>query len=754
MKFLVYFFLILGVVNTFAQKQIENPKLFSNGEKSVCFVGDSITHHGYYPKHIALYYVTRYPYLQKDFLNAGFEGGSANTTNLRLKADIAPKNAQIHTVMLGMNDVRHGNFSKKALADKEKHEAKKIENFEIYKRNMTKLVDSLQEKGKVVLLSSSIYDGIGDILDPYAVMRNGEIIHLKRSKGLQYVNDELNRYGQWCAKLAKERNLLFADLWRETNLANIKVVKENQHSSAIGRNRVHPFDFGGFFTAYAFLKDLGESNVVSTVSIDAQTCNSEFINAIVLNVSKKWLNIPLLEKKYELTFDIEEYALPYPLTENTYACTKYCNFSKDLNQQMLIVKNLPQGEYQLKIDEKIVGFYTHKQLQNGVNLGENILTPQAKQALLVEHQLEIWRERTQRVRDLFGTEFIMGVYNDDNTPEQNIKIAKIWIDKNKVSKASRNSFLWYVQNRNNKDKFQQQANDALKKAYELAKPKLHKYSLSKIFKEIYVSEKNTKPETPNNINIVKDIKYSDVSNRTLDLFLPKDKKISHPCVILFHGGGWISGKKTNMQPMAEYLASVGYAVVNVEYALKKQFNEALKDQFRVLKWIENNADKYKINLDKIATCGGSSGGVMAMQLATIANNIDAFNKTINKTDLKPKSVKPISACITMASGHDMTHPRRFNKMFACDTPKARNYSSYTYLSKNNPPTLLTHGMFDNVVTSSETLKISEALQQNGIETQVILYNTKIHAYWQLNGGKLMQKVWTDVQNFLDKTFKQ
>ena len=58
---------------------------------------------------------------------------------------------------------------------------------------MTKLVESLQEKGKVVLLSSSIYDGIGDILDPYAVMRNGEIIHLKRSKGLQYVNDELNR---------------------------------------------------------------------------------------------------------------------------------------------------------------------------------------------------------------------------------------------------------------------------------------------------------------------------------------------------------------------------------------------------------------------------------------------------------------------------------------------------------------------------------------------------------------------------------
>ena len=91
---LALFFLILPLV-VCAQKRIDNPKLFSDKEKSVCFVGDSITHHGYYPKHIALYYITRYPHLEKSFLNAGFEGGSANTTNLRFNADVASKKAQI-----------------------------------------------------------------------------------------------------------------------------------------------------------------------------------------------------------------------------------------------------------------------------------------------------------------------------------------------------------------------------------------------------------------------------------------------------------------------------------------------------------------------------------------------------------------------------------------------------------------------------------------------------------------------------------
>ncbi len=457
------------------ETNISEPKLFDGGEKSICFVGDSITHHGYYPKHIALYYITRYPTLQKNFLNAGFEGGSANTTNMRFEADVVSKKADIYTVMLGMNDVRHWNFTTKALADKKKHEETKAKNFDTYKKDMTKLVDNLQKNGKVVLLSSSIYDGISDVIDPIAVGRNGKIIPIKRAKGLLFVNDELNRYGQWCAQLAKERNLRFADHWRETNAANEKIVKENPHASAIGRNRVHPFDFGGLFTAYAFLKDIGETSVVSSVEIDVKSNKVKLANAKISNL--------IIGKDGTISFDLIENSLPYPFTKETITCPKYCDFNKDLNTQLLKIKSLKPAKYELIIDGTTVGFYESDKLANSVNLAENTLTPQAKQAREVEKQMEIWRERTQRVRDLFGTEFIMRVFDKNYTDEQKIATAKAKIQQKKIDKSTVESFEYYIANLKNKNAFQKQADDALQTAYKVTQPRVHKYELRPVQKK-------------------------------------------------------------------------------------------------------------------------------------------------------------------------------------------------------------------------------------------------------------------------------
>ncbi len=456
---------------TFASEtKIPDPKLFAEGEKSICFVGDSITHHGYYPKHIALYYITRYPNLKKVFLNAGYEGGSANTTNIRVEADVASKNADIYTVMLGMNDVRHWNFTKKALADKQKHEEVKAKNFDIYKRDMTKLVDSLQKRGKVVLLSSSIYDGISDVVEPIAVARNGKIIPIKREKGLEFVNDELNRYGQWCAQLAKERGLRFADHWRETNAANIKIVKENPHNSAIGKNRVHPFDLGGLFTAYAFLKDIGETSLVSAVKIDAKKKYVDTKNARISHLK--------IKHNGAMSFTLKENALPFPFTKETKSCPKYCDFNKDLNVQSLAITSLPKyGIFALKIDGKSIGEFSAEQLASGMNLAELNNTPQADQARDVEKQIEIWRERTQRVRDLFGTEFIMRVFDQKYTPEQKAHIARAKIEQKKISQSTVESFEWYIENYKNKNTFQKQADLALEEAYKLAQPRSHKYEL-------------------------------------------------------------------------------------------------------------------------------------------------------------------------------------------------------------------------------------------------------------------------------------
>ncbi|MCC6353449.1 MAG: hypothetical protein IT577_06160 [Verrucomicrobiae bacterium] len=56
---------------------------------------------------------------------------------------------------------------------------------------------------------------------------------------------------------------------------------------------------------------------------------------------------------------------------------------RDLNQEILSVRGLPAGTYELKIDGAVVGHHSAKELECGINLALNEATPQFKQAKAV-----------------------------------------------------------------------------------------------------------------------------------------------------------------------------------------------------------------------------------------------------------------------------------------------------------------------------------------------------------------------------------
>ncbi len=689
------------------------PNLFKDGESSICFVGDSITHHGYYPKQIALYYITRFPEYKIRFLNAGFEGGSANTTNIGFDIYVSPKNADVWTLMLGMNDVRHSNFSKKALADKQAHEKALAENFDRYCSNMKKLVRRLSQEGKLVLLSPSIYDGISDVIDPISVDRNAMIIPRKRAPGLSGVNDELKRYGEFVKKLSADNGALFADVWAQTQSANEAIVAQNPHSSAVGRNRVHPFDFGGFFAAAGFLKGVGESALVSEVDIDATSHKSSAKNARISDL--KWLD-------GGVEFSLLENSLPFPLTKATFAAPRYCDFAEKLDMQKVKVGGLKKGIYSLQIDGDIVGFYSADDLSKGVNIALNPLTPQTRQAREVERQVEIWRKNTQRTRDLFGTEFIMRVTDySDSAMDKNIESAKRYIAAKKPNKALRESFVYYINHRKDKSAFKKAAQEAIDRAYHAAKPRPHSYKISAADLRKLTPLKEYGARV-----IAEKEKYAPAPNCYFDAFAPENRKGKLPCAIIFHGGGWVGGNSADTQPLARFLSSNGYVCINAHYSM--DYQQALRDEFTLFNYVVENAQRLGIDTSKIAVIGCSSGGVMASQIAAAANSDKAFKAFGLDESLKPKAA--VGACITMGTGNDMHAPRRFNAMFACDVEKADKYGVYDKLSKSNPPTLILHGALDRVVTSGESLKMEKALKKIPVSARAVFYGTDKHHIWR------------------------
>ncbi|MDQ7949871.1 MAG: alpha/beta hydrolase, partial [Pedobacter sp.] len=64
-----------------------------------------------------------------------------------------------------------------------------------------------------------------------------------------------------------------------------------------------------------------------------------------------------------------------------------------------------------------------------------------------------------------------------------------------------------------------------------------------------------------------DVAYGTDPKQKMDVYLPANRNSNTNVVIFVHGGSFIGGDKSEFNNQAKYLASRGYAVLNVNYRL-------------------------------------------------------------------------------------------------------------------------------------------------------------------------------------------
>lgn len=229
-----------------------------------------------------------------------------------------------------------------------------------------------------------------------------------------------------------------------------------------------------------------------------------------------------------------------------------------------------------------------------------------------------------------------------------------------------------------------------------------------------------------------EIPYSDLGyrNLNLDIFSPALKaEEPYPAILMIHGGGWISGDKSLLHPLAQQLANAGYVAITAEYRLspEAQYPAAVIDLRTALNWIGKHAVDYHINPENVIVLGSSAGGQLAALVATTLNT--EFHTPVN-------SSVSITALINLDGVLAFIHPvseegRVAGLWLGGDQQEARNIwleaSALTHVSEHTPPTLFVGSKYPRFL-AGRTEMVS-LLDSYSIPHQTFILEDAPHSFW-------------------------
>jgi acetyl esterase len=98
-----------------------------------------------------------------------------------------------------------------------------------------------------------------------------------------------------------------------------------------------------------------------------------------------------------------------------------------------------------------------------------------------------------------------------------------------------------------------------------------------------------------------------------------------PCLVFFHGGGWVIGDLDSHDVVCRKLADEAQLIViSVDYRLapEHKFPAAVDDAMAATKWIAGNAKQFGIDASRLMVGGDSAGGNLAAVVAIAARDGD------------------------------------------------------------------------------------------------------------------------------------
>jgi len=232
-------------------------------------------------------------------------------------------------------------------------------------------------------------------------------------------------------------------------------------------------------------------------------------------------------------------------------------------------------------------------------------------------------------------------------------------------------------------------------------------------------------------------------NLTIDVLRP-----AHPNgigIVLMASGGWKSQAGSFRAWIAAPILRRGYTVFAVYHVAQPEATvmEITEDVNRAVRFIRHNAQRYRVDPQRLGVTGGSSGGHLSLMLATrggpgpadATDPVDRESSTVQAVAI----FYPVTDLLNLGKSTenlgDGGPPKSFVKAFGPQATNlavwhvtGREMSPIYYITTNLPPALIYHGDADTLVPMDQSQRFQEQAHKLGRTVEVVIHHGGKHGW--------------------------
>jgi acetyl esterase/lipase len=268
------------------------------------------------------------------------------------------------------------------------------------------------------------------------------------------------------------------------------------------------------------------------------------------------------------------------------------------------------------------------------------------------------------------------------------------------------------------------------------------------------------------LNVKRDIPYSEPADprRKVDIYAADGAK-NLPVVFWIHGGGWVTGDRTNVQVKPQAFVDKGFVFVSTGYRLltNVEMGTIFRDIAKSVRWVHEHIAEHGGDPKRILVMGHSAGA----QLAALICIDDRYLKA------EGLSLKIIQGCVpldgdtydvpaiietveTRQRVHGLAMPSFGHRIkFGNDPAKHRDYSTVTHVAKGKgiPPFLILH-VADHPDVRSQAERLEAVLKHAGIPARRFAARETDHSKLNENLGLPNDPPTKALFEFVDEALKK